>query len=229
METNSNRLNIVINNDDKTLSIGDQAPLFNALSTFGDIKLSDYAGKWLVFFSHPGAFTPVCTTEFITFSRLEPEFTKRNCSLLGLSVDSNSANLAWVHNIQNLTGLKVPFPVISDINMKIANMYHMISPAIDNTKTVRCVFILDPNQTIRAILTYPMTTGRNIDEILRMVDALQKTDSENVATPANWIPGAPTLQFSPNNYEDLLKKSNYFNSQCPEWYLCFNQDNNQNS
>lgn len=166
-------------------NLGEKAPNFKANTTFGPIELSDYAGKWVVLFSHPGDFTPVCTTEFIAFTNLAPEFEKRNTKLLGLSVDSNASHLAWIYNILQITGVNIPFPIIEDRDMKIAKQYGMISDAMSSTSTVRTVFIIDDKQVLRTILYYPLTTGRNIPEILRIVDALQTADKRKVVTPAN--------------------------------------------
>lgn len=134
--------------------------------------------------------TPVCTTEFIAFSKMYPEFVKKNCNLLGLSVDSTPSHLDWTYDIYKNTGIQVPFPIIADRDMAIAKRYNMIAPKASGSETVRCVFYIDPNQIIRAILTYPLTNGRNVGEILRLLDGLQTTDREKVATPANWFPRA---------------------------------------
>lgn len=206
--------------------IGSNAPRFTANSTFGQLKLTDYLGRWLVLFTHPSDFTPVCTTEIISFSKLNNEFQKRNCDLLGLSVDNNPSHIAWVNDIERNTGTAVPFPIISDNNREICNMYGMISEVNDNNQTCRNVYIIDPNQRIRCILIYPMQNGRNITEILRMVDALQMTDNEGVSTPANWVPGSATVLPSPQNYNELMEKIKMNNSNnCIDWYLCFNKEN----
>ncbi len=211
------------NNYTRPLQIGDKAPLFNAESTSGIIKLSDYYGKWLILFSHPGDFTPICTSEFIAFSKSYNEFKKRNCELLGLSIDSTPSHIAWLNSIYHATGVKVPFPIISDLSMEIANMYSMIAPSVSNTSTIRSVFIIDKEQVIRAILQYPKTNGRNIGEILRLLDSIQLTDKENILTPANWIPGMPTVLKTPNTFEELIdKNTNTYN--CLDWYLCFNDN-----
>lgn len=207
----------------KSLHIGDMAPRFNANSTFGDIKLSDYLGKWLVFFSHPGDFTPVCTTEIIAFSKANQEFKNRNCELLGLSVDSNASHLSWVNNIHNMTGITVPFPIISDLDKKISSMYNMIAKAQNSNQTVRNVYILDEKQKIRLILVYPAETGRNISEILRCIDALQRSDKSNTVTPANWLPGKPTINKPAKNYSELTNVLNNPKTNCLDWYLCFNE------
>ena len=180
-------------------------------------------GKWVVFFSHPGDHTPVCTTEFISFSKYYPEFKKRNCELLGLSVDSISSHLSWVCDIYRTTGIKIPFPIIGDFDGRIAKMYNMMYK--NNVETVRSVYIICPDGNIRAILQYPLTTGRNIGEILRIVEALQETDTNKVATPANWIPGSPTVSFPPKTQAEMLEKfDNLEKYNCVDWYLCFNKD-----
>lgn len=207
---------------DRVLTIGMRAPDFMADTTFGPAKMSDYFGKWLVFFSHPGDFTPVCTTEFIAFAKYYPEFTKRNASLLGLSIDSTPSHLAWVFNIAKMTGINIPFPIVADRNMMIAKMYGMLPSDPNSTQTVRSVFIIDPDQKIRAILQYPMTNGRNIPEILRLLDALQTSDSEKVVTPANWMPGQPVIVPYPKTYEELLERvKNPAGLNCMDWYLCY--------
>lgn len=207
-------------------NLGEKAPNFKANTTFGPIELSDYAGSWLVLFSHPGDFTPVCTTEFIAFTNLAPEFDKRNTKLLGLSVDSNASHLAWVYNILQITGITIPFPIIEDRDMKIAKQYGMISDSVTSTSTVRTVFIIDDKQILRTILYYPLTTGRNIPEILRIVDALQTADKCNVVTPANWLPGTPVLLPPPKTFKELQQRVNICNKEykCLDWYICFIED-----
>lgn len=207
-------------------NLGEKAPNFKANTTFGPIELCDYIGKWVVLFSHPGDFTPVCTTEFIAFTNLAPEFEKRNTKLLGLSVDSNASHLAWVYNILQVTGVTIPFPIIEDRNMKIAKQYGMISDAMSSTSTVRTVFIIDDKQILRTILYYPLTTGRNIPEILRIVDALQTADRSKVVTPANWLPGYPVLLPPPKTFKELQERINSCDNEykCLDWYICFIED-----
>lgn len=207
------------------VKIGQKAPEFNAITTFGEIKLEDYKGKWLVLFSHPGDFTPVCTTEMIAFTRAHTYFKQTNCELLGLSVDSNSSHLAWIYDIYCKTGIKVSFPIISDRNGEIARKYGMISNDVSNTETVRNVFVIDDKGVIRTILIYPINVGRFIPEIIRVVQALQMADSSNTATAANWMPGKPTIVPIPKTYEQLEKrldetkeKQNSIN-----WYLTFDK------
>ncbi len=206
------------------LKIGQKAPDFSVLSTFGPVSLSDYKGKWLVFFSHPGDFTPVCTTEFVAFAKEYPEFVKRNALLLGLSIDSNPSHLAWVENIRRTQGVIIPFPILADRDGAIAKRYGMFSADEKNYSTVRNVFIIDPEGTIRAMLIYPYTNGRYIPEILRLLDALQISMKEGVVTPANWKPGEPVLVPPPQSYEELMKRSEDQTLSCIEWYLCFKKD-----
>ena len=207
---------------DSTLTIGMKAPDFIADTTFGPAKMSDYSGKWVIFFSHPGDFTPVCTTEFIAFAKYYPEFVKRNATLLGLSIDSTPSHLAWVYSIYKMTGIQIPFPVVADRSMEIARMYGMLPAGQNATQTVRSVFIIDPDQKIRAILLYPMTNGRNIPEILRLLDALQTSDSDSVVTPANWMPGQPVIVPYPKTYDELLERvKNPMGYSCMDWYLCY--------
>jgi peroxiredoxin (alkyl hydroperoxide reductase subunit C) len=199
--------------------IGDKAPEFEAITTHGVKKLADYQGKWLVLFSHPADFTPVCTTEFMGFAAISDELKKRNVELLGLSVDSNTSHIAWVRNIEEKMGVKIPFPVIADLNKEVAVLYGMIHPSQSATVTVRCVFVIDDKQVVRAIIYYPLTTGRNMDEIVRLIDALQTTDKFKVATPANWRPGDKVIVPPPSTQqmaEDRLKEG----YECKDWYFC---------
>ncbi len=199
--------------------IGDPAPAFEASTTHGVLKLEDFKGSWLILFSHPADFTPVCTTEFIAFSEIFPELQKRGVELVGLSVDSTSSHIAWVRNIKEKTGVTIPFPIIADLSKEVSTAYGMIHPGQSKTETVRCVFIIDDKQIIRTILYYPLTTGRNMDEILRIVDALQTTDKHKVATPANWKPGDKVVVPAPNTQEmaEERMKEGY---ECVDWYLC---------
>lgn len=207
-------------------SLGEKAPDFKANTTSGPIKLSSYTGKWVVLFSHPGDFTPVCTTEFLCFTKYYPEFKKRNAELLGLSIDSNASHLAWLYNILLFSGVDVPFPIIEDRDMKIANLYGMIAEPSNDTSAVRSVCIIDDKQILRTILHYPITTGRNIPEILRIIDALQTTDMGKVNTPADWLPGMPVIVPYPATFKELKErvKSCSKGCSCAEWYLCFVPD-----
>lgn len=175
--------------------IGDKAPAFEAVTTQGKINFpQDYKGKWIILFSHPADFTPVCTTEFMTFGSMIQEFEAMNVQLVGLSVDSLYAHIAWLRKIRELEWkdkkhIDVTFPLIEDIRMDIAKQYGMIQPNASNTQAVRAVFVIDPEGVIRAIIYYPLSTGRNFDELKRLILALQKADSDNCATPADWRPG----------------------------------------
>lgn len=216
------------NNNCMGVSLGMTAPDFSAHTTFGDIKLSDYKGNWVILFSHPGDFTPVCTTEFIAFSEMNNEFNERNCYLLGLSIDSTQSHLGWVYNIYETTGITVPFPIIADRSGDISRMYGMIASNVSSTETVRNVFFIDPEQKIRAILIYPLTNGRNTYEILRLLEAMQLTDKTGEVTPANWVPGTPAMVPPPSTYRQLMDRtpSNAEKSDlyCKEWYRCYTTD-----
>ena len=176
--------------------IGDPAPAFKAVTTQGPINFpEDYKGKWVIFFSHPADFTPVCTTEFMTFAKMEPEFEKLNCKLIGLSIDSVFSHLAWLNTIKEkieykgMKGIEVKFPVIADLSMEVAKAFGMLQPNVSTTQAVRAVFIIDPEGIVRAVLYYPSSNGRNMDEIKRLLISLQLSDAEKVATPADWMPG----------------------------------------
>jgi peroxiredoxin (alkyl hydroperoxide reductase subunit C) len=200
--------------------LGGSAPEFEATTTQGTLRLSDYKGSWLVIFSHPADFTPVCTTEFIAFSEIYNDLKKRNTELLGLSVDSVSSHIAWVRNVEEKMGVKIPFPIIADLNKEVSKKFGMIHPEQSKTETVRCVFIIDPESKIRTMLYYPLSTGRNMKEILRIIDALQTTDKHKVATPANWNPGDSVVVPPPGTSEQAEEriKEKY---DCKDWYLCF--------
>lgn len=209
--------------------LGEKAPSFHAKSTKGSINFpKDYKGSWVVFFSHPADFTPVCTTEFMTFESMKEEFAEINTELLGLSVDSVSSHLAWLKNIKDkidyngMSEIDVEFPVIDDYSQSIAKKYGMIQPHSDDTKTIRAVFIIDPQSKIRAILYYPQTTGRNIDEIKRILVALQTSDKFGVVTPANWEAGEEVIIPPPANKEEAIERLEKMDSvKCYDWFLCF--------
>ena len=198
--------------------IGDQAPSFTAQTTQGRISLSDYEGKWVVLFSHPADFTPVCSTEFMAFARKNDHFEKRNAQLIGLSVDSLSSHLAWVTNIKEKMGVEIPFPVIADLNTAVSQKYGMIHPEADETATVRCVFVIDPKQVIRAMIYYPLNVGRSMDEILRLIDGLQTVDQHQVATPADWRPGEDVVEPAPTDVEGVHQRLGEDLSGT-DWYL----------
>jgi len=199
--------------------LGDPAPDFEAVTTQGTIKLSDYKGTWLILFSHPADFTPVCTTEFIAFAEIYGELKKRGVELLGLSIDSVNSHIAWVRNVEEKMGVKIPFPIIADLDKVIATRYGMIHEGQSKTAAVRCVFVIDSSQIVRAMIYYPLTTGRNMAEILRLVDALQTSDKHGVATPANWKPGDKVIVPPPNTQEmaEERLKQGY---ECKDWYFC---------
>ncbi len=169
--------------------INEPAPAFKANTTFGERSLADYRGKWLVLFSHPADFTPVCTTEFIAFAKAAEAFAAANCELLGLSIDSIYSHLAWTGNIKEKFGVTIPFPIIDDLSMQVAKAYGMIHPGASDTSAVRATFIIDPDSVLRAMVYYPMTNGRSVAEILRLVQALQTSVKNKVATPEGWRPG----------------------------------------
>lgn len=207
------------------VKIGQKAPDFEAITTCGNISLNDFKGKWLILFSHPGDFTPVCTTEMIAFTRAHTYFQNINTELLGLSVDSNSSHLAWIYDIYCRTGIQISFPIIADRNGEIARKYGMIASDISNTETVRNVFIIDDKGIIRTILIYPMNVGRFIPEILRIVKALQVADCSQSSTAANWIPNQPVILPPPktfcelqNRQQEIIKNRNGIN-----WYLSFKE------
>lgn len=199
--------------------LGTPAPTFQAETTHGTIRLEDFRGSWLILFSHPADFTPVCTTEFIAFAEIAPELRKRNVELLGLSIDSTYSHIAWVRNIEQHFGVKIPFPVIADLNKEVASLYGMIMPGESKTETSRCVFVIDPNGLLRAMIYYPLTTGRNMDEILRLIDALQVTDKHGVATPANWRPGQKVIVPPPKTTEAAAERMQA-GFECTDWYFC---------
>ena len=219
-----NNYEIMMNGNVK---IGETAPDFEAITTMGNIRLSDYKGKWVVLFSHPGDFTPVCTTEFIAFSRAYTYFQSLNTCLIGLSVDSNPSHLAWIHDIYMRTGIIVPFPVIADRSGEIARLYGMISNTINVTATVRNVYIIDDKGIIRTILIYPMNVGRCIPEILRAIEALQIADCSEAATPANWIHGEPVIVSAPSTFKELKERKEQIERERNglSWYLSFKEAN----
>ena len=205
------------------VKIGMVAPDFEADTSFGKICLNDYKGKWLVLFSHPGDFTPVCTTEMIAFSKAFDYFQNLNTCLLGLSIDSTPSHLAWIYDIYCRTGIKIPFPIIADRSGEISRKYGMIADSISTKETVRNVFIIDPEQKVRTILIYPLTIGRFIPEIIRIVQALQMHDCSKGVIPADWMPGQQIILPIPKTYEELKTRVNEFdgNKNGMSWYLTF--------
>lgn len=210
--------------------IGENAPAFKAETTQGPINFPEqYKGKWVILFSHPADFTPVCTTEFMTFAVMAPQFKELNCELVGLSIDSNYSHIAWLRTIKEkikykgMENVEVNFPLIADVRMDVAKLYGMIQPSADNTKAVRAVFFIDPNSKIRAIIYYPLSNGRNFQEIKRLLIAMQTSDANNIATPADWQPGDDVIIPPPGSCgtaKERVEKSgkDYY---CLDWFMCF--------
>lgn len=212
------------------LTLGRLAPDFTALTTQGYISLSEYRGKWVIFSSTPMAFTSVSTTEMIGTALLYPELEKRNAVLINLTTDNNYSNLAWVNEIYQATGILIPYPIISDNNKVISNLYGMLSPDRLFDITVRDSIIINPNGYIRSILTLPITCGRNGEELLRVLDSLIITEHYGLATPGGWKPGDPLIIPTPHTVESMMEihKKTDQNTTCPFWYLCFTDLNSNN-
>jgi peroxiredoxin (alkyl hydroperoxide reductase subunit C) len=213
--------------------IGDDAPAFKARTTMGEVNFpADYKGKWVILFSHPADFTPVCTTEFMTFASLQDEFRKLNTELIGLSIDSIYAHIAWLRTIKEkiewkgMKDVEVNFPVIEDIRMDVAMKFGMVQPNASTTQAVRAVFIIDDKAKVRAVLYYPLSTGRNMDEFVRLIKAMQKADRDGVATPANWQPGDDVIIPPPGSCgtakERVEKKEE--GKYCLDWFICFKRE-----
>ena len=208
--------------------IGDKAPKFKAITTQGTINFpSDYTGEWVILFSHPADFTPVCTSEFMTFAHLEEKFKKANCNLVGLSIDGLYSHIAWLRTIKEkiefngMKNIEVKFPLIEDISMNVAKKYGMIQPGESETQAVRAVFFIDPKGMIRAIIYYPLSLGRNFDEIYRALVAMQTSDKFSVATPADWVPGNDVIippAGSCGIAEERMTKIDDLN--CGDWFFC---------
>ncbi len=189
--------------------IGDIAPDFEAITTTGKMKFSEYAqGKWVILFSHPADFTPVCTTEMSGFAQRKAEFDALNTELVGLSIDSIHSHLAWVNNVHEKTDVYFSFPIIADLDMKVANLYGMLQPNESETAAVRAVFFIDPNKKIRLVMYYPLNIGRNMDEILRALEALQYSDENKVALPLNWRKGDKVIVPPPKTLEEMNQRIN---------------------
>ena len=194
------------------------APDFEAPTSAGPRKLADFKGSWLVLFSHPADFTPVCTTEFMGFARKQAEFEALGCKLLGLSVDSTFSHIAWVRNINEKFGVDIGFPIIDDLSMKVATAYGMIQPGASETSAVRATFVIDPEGVLRAMVYYPMNVGRSIDEVLRLVTALKTADSAGVAMPEGWTPGDAAIVPPPKTVEEAkARESEGFDYT--DWYF----------
>ncbi len=203
--------------------INEPAPDFDAKSTHGQIKLSDYTakGKYVMLFSHPSDFTPVCTTEFIGFAQHQADWDRLNVQPIGVSIDSIYSHIAWVRDIEQHAGVKIQFPVIADLDFKVSTLYGMVHEAVSDTSTVRAVFVIDPKQTIRAIIYYPMQLGRNVDELVRIFEAIQVADANKVSLPADWQPGGQVIVPAPATVEDAAKRTNGGGAglQVDTWYL----------
>ncbi|WP_137147380.1 peroxiredoxin [Mycolicibacterium sp. CR10] len=209
--------------------IGDAAPSFTADTTQGEINFpADYLGKWVILFSHPADFTPVCTSEFMTFASMQQEFAAYHTALVGLSVDGLYSHIAWLRTIRekisfrDMKNVEVTFPLIEDVSMRVAQMYGMIMPGEDSTKAVRAVFVIDPTGTIRAIIYYPLSLGRNFDELLRVIKALQTADHFAVATPADWRPGDRVIvppAGSCGTAEERMG-GHVDGVECEDWFFC---------
>jgi len=196
------------------------APDFEADTTQGRIKLSEWnADKWVLLFSHPADFTPVCTTEFIAFTKRYQDFKKRNVALLGNSVDSLYSHIAWVRNIKEKFDVEVPFPIIADLDMKVSRLYGMIHQPSSNTAAVRAVFFIDPKRTVRAMIYYPLNVGRNMDEIVRAIDGLQMVDERGLAAPANWKPGESAIVPPPKTVGEAEERMHTRDLEVTDWYF----------
>lgn len=212
--------------------IGDPAPSFTAVTTQGDINFpADYLGRWVILFSHPADFTPVCTSEFITFASMQDEFAAYNTDLVGLSVDGLYSHIAWLRTIKEKIAFKgmkdveVTFPLIDDVSMEVARKYGMIMPGEDTTKAVRAVFVIDPEGVVRTIIYYPLSTGRNFDELLRVVKALQTADAFDVATPADWRPGDAVIVPPAGSCGTAQSRMSgeADGVECQDWFFCTKQ------
>jgi peroxiredoxin (alkyl hydroperoxide reductase subunit C) len=214
-------------------TIGEDAPAFTAMTTQGPINFpEDYIGKWVVLFSHPADFTPVCTTEFMTFAGMQEELRQMNTELIGLSIDSIYSHIAWLWRIEEkieyngMKNVEIKFPVIADLKMEVAKKYGMVQPNASTTQAVRAVFVIDPESKIRAIIYYPLSVGRNMQEIKRLVIALQKNDAEKVATPANWQPGDDVIIPAPSSMKAVKERleTTEEGRYLLDWFLCMKKD-----
>ncbi len=199
--------------------LNEPAPDFTAVTTHGPWTLSDHRGKWVVLFSHPADFTPVCTTELTEFARRNDDFVALNTQLIGLSIDSVYSHIAWVRNMEEKFDVSIPYPMIADLDMKVAVKYGMVHPGASSTATVRCVFVIDDKGVTRAMIYYPLTNGRNIDEIVRLVTALQTSDEHKVATPCNWRPGEKVIVPAPLTVDGAKNRVKDPNVEATDWYF----------
>lgn len=200
--------------------IGELAPDFEAETTHGTLKFSAWqGGKWVIFFSHPADFTPVCTTELAEFARRFPDFVQRDTKLMGLSIDSIHSHMAWLQNIKERLGVEIPYPLIADLDMKVAQQYGMLHPEASNTATVRAVFFVSPERKVQALVYYPLSSGRNVDEILRLLDSLQTAARHSVATPVNWRPGERVIIPPARSVEALKERMARTDMEHVDFYL----------
>ena len=198
--------------------LNEPAPAFTANTTHGQRSLADYKGKWLIMFSHPADFTPVCTTEFIAFAKASDKFKGMNCELLGLSIDSIYSHLAWMQSMKSSFGVEIPFPIIDDIKMEVAHAYGMIHPGAADTQAVRATFFIDPESKLRAMVYYPMSNGRSINEFVRLLTAMQTSDANKIATPEGWVPGQDVIVPPPKTPEAIeVRKSEGY--EMKDWYF----------
>ncbi len=200
--------------------IGDLAPDFTAPTTHGEVKFSQWQGSdWVILFSHPADFTPVCSTELTEFGKRFDEFKKRNTKLIGISIDSIHSHLAWIQNLERILKVRLPYPLIADLSTKVSQLYGMIHPGESATVTVRALFVIDPNRVIRAIIYYPLNVGRNVNEVIRLLDALQTADKNAVACPVNWQPGEKVIVLPPKTEKEVDER-NKANYEKLDFYLC---------
>ena len=200
--------------------IGDPAPDFKAQTTQGEITFSDWQKEsWVILFSHPADFTPVCSTELVEFARRNDEFARRNAKLIGISVDSIHSHLAWRQNLKQILDVEIPYPLIADLDMAVAQKYGMVHPGASATATVRAVFIIDPKHVVRALVYYPMNVGRNVDEIARLLEALQTADKNACATPVNWKPGEKVIVPPPKTVAEVKERESHKDYERFDFYL----------
>ena len=200
--------------------IGDTAPDFTATTTHGQLTFSEWQGdSWVVLFSHPADFTPVCSTELADFAARHEAYAQKNCKLIGLSIDSIHSHLAWRENLKTTLNTEIPYPIIADLDTQVAQKYGMIHPGESATVTVRAVFLIDPKRTIRALIYYPLNVGRNMDEIERALVALQTSDANGVATPVNWTPGQKVIVPPPKTVDEVDERATHSEYERLDFYL----------